>query len=77
MASRWLRSALPVRSVEQPLFLGAHGVRDVADRARRYLPRGGLAQQVASRAGDAVSLDELHFPRELVEPRFDRRAAIA
>ena len=43
-ASFWLRSALAVRSANSRVFLGAHGGRELADRAAG-VAGGGLAQQ--------------------------------
>ena len=58
---------------EQPIFLGAHRVGDVADRCVQRVAGAGLAQQCDA-AGAFAAFDEVDLLRELAEPRLDRRA---
>jgi hypothetical protein len=55
---------------EQTLFLRLHRQRYFADRAAAVF-RGCLADQ-RDRVGGLVLLDEVHFPRELLEPAVGR-----
>ena len=59
-------------TVNRLLFFRSHGRRDLADRGPG-VGRSGLPHQRGG-AGALVLPDEIHFSRELAEPRFDRRA---
>ena len=71
---RWLSIGLQRSGRKQTLFLGAHRGGDLADRAAGVF-RGGLADQ-RDGAGGLVLPDEVHFARELVEPRLRPPCAI-
>ena len=71
----WLRSALTVRTANSRSSSARMASADLADRGAG-VAGGGLAHQRGG-GGRLVLLDEVHFARELVEPRLDRRCAVS